>query len=147
MRRMCTRMIIACTPRAQAVLQGATRAVYHAGPHHLHAHGRLGLHQLSSHLPAATRHVFQVFFDVGWLSPVHTLWHSAADKGEMAAMVYNWPGARVDAIVVTDGSRILGMCRWFLFKVYVQVFFVQVFFVQVFFVLLCRCFVEGLSTR
>ena len=34
---------------------------------------------------------------------------SAADRGEMATMVYNWPSECVDAIVVTDGSRILGL--------------------------------------
>ena len=34
---------------------------------------------------------------------------SAADKGEMAQMTWNWPSDAVDAIVVTDGSRILGL--------------------------------------
>jgi hypothetical protein len=29
--------------------------------------------------------------------------------GEMAAMVFNWPQHDVSAIVVTDGSRILGL--------------------------------------
>ena len=27
----------------------------------------------------------------------------------MASMVYNWPADEVDAVVVTDGSRVLGM--------------------------------------
>lgn len=34
---------------------------------------------------------------------------SAADRGEMSTMVHNWPSNEVDAIVVTDGSRILGL--------------------------------------
>ena len=34
---------------------------------------------------------------------------TAADRGEMSTMVYNWPSNEVDAIVVTDGSRILGL--------------------------------------
>jgi len=34
---------------------------------------------------------------------------SPADQGEMASIVYNWPGEDVDAIVVTDGSRVLGL--------------------------------------
>ena len=37
------------------------------------------------------------------------LYLSAKDKGEMAALVWNWPTNEVDAIVVTDGSRILGL--------------------------------------
>jgi len=32
-----------------------------------------------------------------------------ADKGEMASMVYNWESDQVDAVVVTDGSRVLGL--------------------------------------
>lgn len=32
-----------------------------------------------------------------------------ADRGQMAAMVYNWPHESVHVIVVTDGSRILGL--------------------------------------
>merc|ERR1719209_1584569 len=31
------------------------------------------------------------------------------DRGEMASMVYNWEADEVDAVVVTDGSRVLGM--------------------------------------
>lgn len=37
------------------------------------------------------------------------MYFSAADKGEMVSMVYNWPADQVDMIVVTDGSRILGL--------------------------------------
>jgi len=31
------------------------------------------------------------------------------DQGEMASMVYNWESDEVDAVVVTDGSRVLGL--------------------------------------
>ncbi|KAL2892271.1 NAD-dependent malic enzyme 59 kDa isoform mitochondrial [Bienertia sinuspersici] len=37
------------------------------------------------------------------------MYFSAKDKGEMMSMIYNWPSQRVDMIVVTDGSRILGL--------------------------------------
>ncbi|GMP42503.1 hypothetical protein CsSME_00012226 [Camellia sinensis var. sinensis] len=37
------------------------------------------------------------------------MYFSAADRGEMMSMVYNWPADQVDVIVVTDGSRILGL--------------------------------------
>lgn len=37
------------------------------------------------------------------------MYFSANDRGEMASMVWNWPHKNVDAIVVTDGSRILGL--------------------------------------
>lgn len=37
------------------------------------------------------------------------MFFSLKDRGDMAAMVYNWPSDEVDAIVVTDGSRILGL--------------------------------------
>ncbi|KAL4354981.1 hypothetical protein GQ457_06G032170 [Hibiscus cannabinus] len=37
------------------------------------------------------------------------MYFSAKDKGEMMSMVYNWPAERVDMIVLTDGSRILGL--------------------------------------
>eukprot|EP00775_Hariotina_reticulata_P003588 gene3588-3854_t len=54
---------------------------------------------------------------VGWVcSNYHKLYKrprgmyfSAKDKGEMAAMVWSWPQSDVHAIVVTDGSRILGL--------------------------------------
>lgn len=37
------------------------------------------------------------------------MYFSAEDAGSMHAMVYNWPSDRVDVIVLTDGSRILGL--------------------------------------
>ncbi|KAJ0967093.1 hypothetical protein J5N97_024010 [Dioscorea zingiberensis] len=37
------------------------------------------------------------------------MYFSAKDKGEMMSMIYNWPSPQVDMIVVTDGSRILGL--------------------------------------
>ncbi|XP_020574509.1 NAD-dependent malic enzyme 62 kDa isoform, mitochondrial isoform X2 [Phalaenopsis equestris] len=37
------------------------------------------------------------------------MYFSAADRGEMMSMVYNWPAEQVDMIVITDGSRILGL--------------------------------------
>ena len=37
------------------------------------------------------------------------MYFSANDRGEMANMVWNWPENDVAAIVVTDGSRILGL--------------------------------------
>lgn len=37
------------------------------------------------------------------------MYFSAADKGQFAAMVYNWPVDNVEVIVVTDGSRVLGL--------------------------------------
>ncbi|KAL6494031.1 hypothetical protein OROGR_031940 [Orobanche gracilis] len=37
------------------------------------------------------------------------MYFSAKDKGEMMSMIYNWPAQQVDMIVVTDGSRILGL--------------------------------------
>ncbi|GAQ86598.1 malate dehydrogenase (decarboxylating) [Klebsormidium nitens] len=37
------------------------------------------------------------------------MYFSSEDKGEFSAMVWNWPGEEVDIIVVTDGSRILGL--------------------------------------
>nr|XP_043621791.1 NAD-dependent malic enzyme 59 kDa isoform, mitochondrial-like [Erigeron canadensis] len=37
------------------------------------------------------------------------MYFSAKDKGEMMSIVYNWPAPEVDMIVLTDGSRILGL--------------------------------------
>jgi malate dehydrogenase (oxaloacetate-decarboxylating)(NADP+) len=37
------------------------------------------------------------------------MYFSEEDRGHMAAMVYNWPQKDVHVIVVTDGSRILGL--------------------------------------
>ncbi|XP_021904314.1 NAD-dependent malic enzyme 2, mitochondrial isoform X1 [Carica papaya] len=37
------------------------------------------------------------------------MYFSAKDKGEMMSMIYNWPAQEVDMIVITDGSRILGL--------------------------------------
>ncbi|KAK9147833.1 hypothetical protein Scep_006590 [Stephania cephalantha] len=37
------------------------------------------------------------------------MYFSAKDKGEMMSMIYNWPSQQVDMIVLTDGSRILGL--------------------------------------
>ena len=39
----------------------------------------------------------------------HGMFFSTSDRGNMATMVHNWPAHEVDAIVVTDGSRILGL--------------------------------------
>ncbi|XP_073027748.1 NAD-dependent malic enzyme 59 kDa isoform, mitochondrial-like isoform X2 [Primulina eburnea] len=37
------------------------------------------------------------------------MYFSAKDKGEMMSVIYNWPARQVDMIVLTDGSRILGL--------------------------------------
>jgi len=37
------------------------------------------------------------------------MYYCANDRGEMSAMTANWPQSEVDVIVVTDGSRILGL--------------------------------------
>ncbi|KAJ8573231.1 hypothetical protein K7X08_009742 [Anisodus acutangulus] len=37
------------------------------------------------------------------------MYFSAKDKGEMMSMIFNWPSTQVDMIVLTDGSRILGL--------------------------------------
>ncbi|KAI3693850.1 hypothetical protein L1987_76804 [Smallanthus sonchifolius] len=37
------------------------------------------------------------------------MYFSAADRGEMMSMVYNWPADQVDMIVVTDGSGVMGL--------------------------------------
>merc|ERR1719186_1100064 len=37
------------------------------------------------------------------------MFFSPQDRDEMASMVYNWDSNEVDAVVVTDGSRVLGL--------------------------------------
>ena len=37
------------------------------------------------------------------------MYFSSQDRGLMSSMVYNWPHDDVEVIVVTDGSRILGL--------------------------------------
>lgn len=37
------------------------------------------------------------------------MYFSIRDMGQMNAMVYNWDSDEVDVIVVTDGSRVLGL--------------------------------------
>jgi malic enzyme len=37
------------------------------------------------------------------------MYFSSQDRGAMSAMVHNWPHEEVDVIVVTDGSRVLGL--------------------------------------
>ncbi|KAG0264170.1 Malic enzyme [Mortierella polycephala] len=37
------------------------------------------------------------------------MYFSSLDRGQMSAMVHNWPHDQVDVIVVTDGSRVLGL--------------------------------------
>jgi Malic enzyme, N-terminal domain len=37
------------------------------------------------------------------------MYFTAEDRGEMSAMAWNWPSEDVDVVVVTDGSRILGL--------------------------------------
>lgn len=37
------------------------------------------------------------------------MYFSTQDRGAMSAMVHNWPQDEVDVIVVTDGSRVLGL--------------------------------------
>ncbi|KAL1922278.1 uncharacterized protein VTP21DRAFT_9817 [Calcarisporiella thermophila] len=37
------------------------------------------------------------------------MYFSTQDRGAMSSMVYNWPHDEVDVIVVTDGSRVLGL--------------------------------------
>mmetsp|Transcript_31553 Transcript_31553/g.65910 ORF Transcript_31553/g.65910 Transcript_31553/m.65910 type:complete len:623 (-) Transcript_31553:79-1947(-) len=47
-------------------------------------------------------------FGMRWRRP-RGMYFTAKDRGHMAAMVYNWPHKDVHVIVVTDGSRILGL--------------------------------------
>ncbi|CAL5382496.1 unnamed protein product [Camellia sinensis] len=63
-------------------------------------------------------HVYNVhYFTISWRSKESNglfrrpqgMYFSAKDKGEMMSMIYNCPGHQVDMIVLTDGSRILGL--------------------------------------
>jgi len=47
-------------------------------------------------------------FALSWRRP-RGMYFTENDRGHMAAMVYNWPQEDVHIIVVTDGSRILGL--------------------------------------
>jgi malate dehydrogenase (decarboxylating) len=44
------------------------------------------------------------------------MFFSIDDRGECLPMVYNWPSDKVDIIVVTDGSRILGVFPSYIFS-------------------------------
>lgn len=54
---------------------------------------------------------------VGWACRTYSknfrrprgMFFSAEDRGHMSSMIYNWPAEEVDAVVVTDGSRVLGL--------------------------------------
>jgi malic enzyme len=37
------------------------------------------------------------------------MYFSSQDRGVMSTMVFNWPHSEVDVVVITDGSRILGL--------------------------------------
>lgn len=45
------------------------------------------------------------------------MFFSTRDRGNFSTMVYNWPHDQVHVIVVTDGSRILGLVS---FSYYLQ---------------------------
>merc|ERR1719353_1582253 len=50
-----------------------------------------------------------------WSQPIYKsglhreMYLSMEDKGEMAALIYNYPYNDVDLVIVTDGSRVLGL--------------------------------------
>lgn len=67
-------------------------AIFHFIP--THAHSLVGLASQRSH--SIYRRSRGMYF-------------SSQDRGAMSAMVYNWPHDEVDVIVVTDGSRVLGL--------------------------------------
>ena len=47
--------------------------------------------------------------DGSWVVRSRGRYFSTADRGLFSSMVYNWPHSDVHVIVVTDGSRILGL--------------------------------------